>query len=472
MTDTDEKTTQPEHTLFRFFAIMFGIYLLSRAFYANHYWNDEHVLTYLAGLIVMAVPSPVTIAGAALVNLYDAWQVMPVNSNSFALMFIFQVCMICAFVWLLIKERGANIDSALFYRHIAPAGRLLLLTMYFFGIFHKINEDFLNPESSCAVRLLDDFIFFPEWLIATDSMRYGAIYATFIIEGAVMIMLLFSRTRYYAVVVGMLFHLFIAFNFYEFYLTFSLLSFLLHVMFLGPQCVKRWQASRLRAIITAPPGKWGALSAAFVMIGLYFAAVWAYVTTDDITYIYAICLPLYCLMCLFVIIYDRPVVNETTPDESSRHYFFSPNYLVAALPVLFFLSCFSPYVGFKNQQNLNMFANLRTEEGESNHLIWRKPIALFPYLNDSVRIISTSDGSLRYYTRKETRRMSQIRFKGWLVRERPQKEIVYEINGERFVYSGTLTPQQEEEYRMPYLMYKLMAFKPILLKRPVPCTDQ
>ena len=29
--------------------------------------------------------------------------------------------------------------------------RYLLAIMYFYGIFHKINTDFLNPQVSCAV---------------------------------------------------------------------------------------------------------------------------------------------------------------------------------------------------------------------------------------------------------------------------------------------------------------------------------
>ena len=61
-----------------------------------------------------------------------------------------------------------------------------LLVMYFFGIFHKINTDFLNPETSCAVTL---WHLLPPPIRYLDApfFHYSAIYGTFIVEGALIL---------------------------------------------------------------------------------------------------------------------------------------------------------------------------------------------------------------------------------------------------------------------------------------------
>ena len=48
---------------------------------------------------------------------------------------------------------GAQPTAGAVFTNFVPAGQGVLLVMYFYGVFHKINADFLNPITSCAVAL-------------------------------------------------------------------------------------------------------------------------------------------------------------------------------------------------------------------------------------------------------------------------------------------------------------------------------
>src|SRR5690606_1934441 len=56
--------------------------------------------------------------------------------------------------------------------------------------------------------------------------------------------------------------------------------------------------------------------------------------------------------------------------------------IVALTGALFFFNGFTPYLGLKTAQSLNMFANLRLEAGVSNHLIFTGPPRPWRYLDD------------------------------------------------------------------------------------------
>ena len=42
------------------------------------------------------------------------------------------------------------------YQTLTPAVRISAAIFYFFTFFHKLNNDFLNPSVSCAVRFFEE----------------------------------------------------------------------------------------------------------------------------------------------------------------------------------------------------------------------------------------------------------------------------------------------------------------------------
>lgn len=136
-------------------------------------------------------------------------------------------------------------------RRFATYSAVALLGMYFFGIFHKINTDFLNPEVSCSVALLQ-MMPLPEALVANWLVQQIGIYSTFIVEAIILLMLIFPRFRMQGIIFGMAFHMLLALSAYEYYTTFSALTIALHTLFLPSSIQRQLMPGNWPSIIHAP----------------------------------------------------------------------------------------------------------------------------------------------------------------------------------------------------------------------------
>ena len=132
--------------------------------------------------------------------------------------------------------------SAIF-ANFTVAGQGTLLVMYVFGVFHKINADFLDPETSCAVALWRLMPVPLRWLDG-PLVEHATIWGTFLAEGMIVFMLLTPRLRHLGVLGGILFHLLIALSDFAMYITFTMLSISLHSLFLSGEGARRIVASR------------------------------------------------------------------------------------------------------------------------------------------------------------------------------------------------------------------------------------
>ena len=281
------------------------------------------------------------------------------------------------------------------FANFTVAGQGALLVMYAFGVFHKINTDFLNPETSCAVAL---WKLMPEPLRWLDGplVHHATIYGTFIAEGAIVLMLLTPRLRHYGIVAGILFHILIAFSDYAMYITFTMLSISLHALFLSGEGAERIAASRgiriLRVRLFNP------LYAAIGLIliaGLALAAV-----LEEYSLVTALALPFVLPFCLLVVRHGRSTQPLLRLRGAGRNR--SAAAIGAVVTVLFFSNCAMPYLGLKSAQAVNMFANLRLEGGVSNHLVLAHPPGPFGYLED-VAVIEDSggDAGLEWFRQEE-----------------------------------------------------------------------
>ncbi|MEM9249856.1 MAG: hypothetical protein AAGB05_14315 [Pseudomonadota bacterium] len=112
-------------------------------------------------------------------------------------------------------QKGAHDRDAVFDR-IAAAGHWILPGMYFFGIYHRINADFLDPAVSCAVVLYEAL--FEGGTLANWTLgHYGAIYATFFVEKVAMIARFVPRLKVYGFLIGIPFHVIIGITGYAYY---------------------------------------------------------------------------------------------------------------------------------------------------------------------------------------------------------------------------------------------------------------
>jgi len=271
------------------------------------------------------------------------------------------------------------------FTNFTTAGQGSLLVMYFFGVFHKINTDFLNPETSCAVSLWREMPK-PLNLIDNPVMHFLAIYGTFAVEGVLIAMLFHRRTRHLAVVGGILFHLLLGLSNYAMYISFTTLAIALHCLFLNEESALKIQnSSFMKAIKTR------IMHPAYFVLAITLIMALAVVGLfGHYTIVTLLMLPILLPFCYVIIRHgasDKPLLS-TDMRWSSRT-------IGLVLTSVFFLNCWAPYLGLKSAQAVNMFANIRLEAGVSNHLIMRSAPGPFKYLEDVVTI-DDAQGAARF----------------------------------------------------------------------------
>ena len=114
--------------------------------------------------------------------------------------------------------------------------RAILIIVYVYGVFHKINTDFLDPEISCGIdlyrTLAEKYLtFLPQGELAS----WFSIIGTLVVESAIPLLLLFKSTRAYGVVLGVGFHFFLGFVPYSVYYNFSSALFVLFWLWIEPE---------------------------------------------------------------------------------------------------------------------------------------------------------------------------------------------------------------------------------------------
>ncbi len=389
--------------------------------------------------------------------LYDTWQFLPTTSNSILFGFLLNLTFVIAYISEAFRQKKFFITADTYFDNFAAAGRLLLLTMYFFGVFQKINTGFLDPDLSYAVVLLDYFTFFPKAIVETDFLRYSAIYATFVIETVIFLALVIPRFRYYGIVFGLCFHMFLSLNEYHSYVTFTCLSFAMHFLFLSPDSIdnfkKRWTGKVFfEDKYTAYRYSFFALSACAYLVSFACMAIY-----HDTMVRMKLWIPFGFMICWFAIFCD----NKNRHRDQKILPFFNPeNKVLTILTALFFLSNFSPYIGLKNGQSVSMFSNLKVEDGESNHLIFKQPIHLFDNLRYPVRIIYTNHPKLKKYAHTETRISPFVM--EYHMANQPKYVIVYVQDGKWYDY-GTGVPEVVlKEWKKPTFLFKILSFQGIM----------
>ncbi|AOL23928.1 Protein of unknown function, DUF393 [Erythrobacter litoralis] len=328
------------------------------------------------------------------------------------------------------------------FERFAPAGCAALLVMYFFGIFHKINTDFLNPETSCAPTL---WALMPWPLSAFQGpvIDYAAIYGTFIVEGLIACALVIKRFRHWGIAAGIGFHLLLSLSSYAMYISFTTLSIALHTLWLNESAARKTLASPIvravRAKLVQPIYRVAVIGlcvwlAIFAFGGHYSLATFAV-------------LPLVLPFCWALLFHAGEV------DEGQR----SVPVIGVLVGALFFANCAMPYLGLKTAQSVNMFANLRLEAGVSNHLVISSAQRPFDYLQDVVTL--KKSGTHRVY----------YDVLAWLQRN-PDQSISFTRNGVLYENANAQTLAEDiEMILLPEWVNKWFHFQPVDLKQPEVC---
>jgi hypothetical protein len=417
---------------------------------------SQHPIIWVAWLPAYALAAPLTFAtlvGSLILLIFpyktpffwfvsslwalDALAQMPMKSNHNIMMLWTTVGMGSALLlsWLRKGRLGEEwCSSSSWFLLFAPMGRMMLVLMYVFGIFHKINTDFLNPDSSCAVLLWQRFDFLPLFVRESYFWQKAAIAGTFLLEGSMLILLFFRGwPRALAILTGLGFHGLIALNSYQFYTAFTMLSFALHSLFLPSEAlqaiadrVRRFRLSRLRALILL----WALL---FVL-----ARLWAWYDTTQILFLL--------VTIIFMVLVWRYGVQKVELKGQAQLGIWSPSPLLNLLSLAFVLNCMMPYLGGKTGQALAMYSNLHTEGGRTNHLLFSKPPYLWDFQRHLVTIIATNDAYLQKHQKRGVQ-MTRYALQSYLQRAPAHTTVTFEENGRRIqlTHSG-----DHPDYRTPH----------------------
>lgn len=393
---------------------------------------------------------------------------LPVASNNKTITAVMNGAILLSGAVLYLKAGRGPLDRTALYDQVRVVARALLAIMYFYGIFHKINTDFLDPTVSCAVGL---YVPLARPFGLEDNLfgRYLAIYATFIIEGIAIISLYWKR--YFAVgfILALVFHYIIPISAYSWYMDFSSLVFALYVLSIPTPASEMLYGISLNVANTLREnfGRIGTLLPGLALL-LLAAAIVMLVTLvfpersfDMVVHsvwilVWAVAGGAAMVVLTYVALRNMPCGNVTAP---------SPPAWVYVVPGLFFLSCWSPYVGLKTESSINMFSNLHTEAGQTNHLLFSKPPYLFNYQNEVVKVVDSSE---EQWVRESQAGNYHVLhdLKLWL-RWKPDAWVSYVKDGVT-VTRATAASLADE---MPNILErKLLIFKLVDFSRPKVCT--
>jgi hypothetical protein len=379
------------------------------------------------------------------------------------------ILIICAHAVLHLRNAAQMRENI--YENMRVVARALLAVMYFYGIFHKINTDFLDPRVSCAVALympLADGFGLQHSLIG----KYLAIWGTFIVEGIAIVSLYWKRWFAVGLLLALMFHFVIPISVYSWYMDFSSLVLALYILSVPREVSERFYNS-CAGLFRSLRERFGTFGQALpfgIVIGIAVTVVGILYTFGNKPHI----APSHVYQSVWVLMWvvyggiSMVLLAAAAIDHLPWRGVVGPHrpLWLYAIPASLFIICTAPYGGSRTEASIAMFSNLHTEAGISNHLLIRKPWALFPYQSEVAMIKASSDPDLQHFAnRNQGLVMFSLKER---LRQKPHHWVTYELNGVRYEKA---TAQSLGAFTHASLLErKLLIFKHVDFARPKVCT--
>jgi len=396
---------------------------------------------------------------------------MPISSNNQNIAFYMNLAIFIAVCSEAIRNWRTKLDRDVPYEQLRVVARWLLAIMYFYGMFHKINTGFLDPQFSCATALYQPLtrpFGFAESLLG----EYFAIAATFIIEGIAIVCLFWRRFFWVGLLVSLPFHYVIPISGYSYYMDFSSLVFALYMLSV-PRDVASGLYSTGAWLVRRAPGLRAGTSAVIVLAVVWALAGAAVVGATALLFpgrgfalmwhsTWLLIWTLFGGVAMVFIIRAALLEQPYQVPAGGK----AQSWWVYAIPAVLFMSGASPYLGLKTESSIAMFSNLHTEGGVSNHLLFPKPPYLFDYQSKVVKVLDTNNERLRERAQDPNFGLVEHDLALRLLGD-PGMWVSYELNGQlhKRVTADTFTG-----HRPNWFERKVLDFKPIDWSRPKPCT--
>ena len=301
-----------------------------------------------------------------------------------------------------------------------PTARLILLVFYSYAAFAKLNSGFFDPTVSCAVfyanQSLGSFGLPPTGVGGFVSR--ALIWSTVLIELSVPITLIWRRARHFGVLLGSVFHTLISYDLDQHFYDFTTVLIALFVLFLPDRSIE--SISEQLAEITRRKLVPSALLVGIVG-GLVLVSV---VPQTSMTNFMLIRLP-FVLWVPFGLLWVAALIRARAPGGATG---WRTGLAGAGVVLLTILNGLTPYTEIKTAYSFNMYANLVTSQGESNHFLVRSTLPLRRGYEGPVEILESSDNGLEAY-RDEGYLVAYPQLRRYLS-VRPEVALTYKRNGQ------------------------------------------
>ena len=436
-----------EQKTYSTFCVLWGLATLFHLV-AKDPWPALLLSTLLAAAALYLLHRPAAphrLALLAALQLCESWTTAPFISNHWLFTGLVNLTLLQAYARLAWAGRTFAVESGTLYRTFAPIVRLELIILYFFAVFHKLNADFLDPQISCAAH------FYAAQLQSLPFALAGAvpIYLTLAVEAAIPLLLCWPLTRNAGILLGLLFHAAVGFNPISEFYNFSSMIFALLFLFASLRLDAGWPTRRFWGLPrweSLPFSGKSVLAVGAVLVGLVVAAPAELV------------LPLWGLysaglILLFVLLPKAPPARPA--------FSFRP-WPVLLVPLLIGLNGCSPYLGLKTETAFAMYSNLRTEGGQSNHLLVPAGVQLFGFQRDLIKIKDSSSGFLASLARRKLMLpFFEVRA---LLQQHPNTSLTYERHA-----GPNTSPGAQLRQPIPWPLRKLLYFRPVAHSGRQPC---
>lgn len=396
---------------------------------------------------------------------------LPVASNNQTIAFFMNTAIVLVIGTTWLRGRTLSGKTIEIYESLRIVARLLLATMYFYGIFHKINTGFLDPEASCATALYRPLV---HMFGLQDNLlgQYGAIAATFIVESITLVCLFWRRFFAFGLIIGLVFHYIIPISAYSWYMDFSCLVFALYTLSIPVEVSLAYYA-KVRSFLSRIPALPASAVAIAAMGGLFALGylIASFVqsldpqssaTTGKMLW-HSTWIIFWSVLGGFAMIWLTGAALSILPYRVTpipKH----PKWIYA-IPGVLFLSCLSPYLGLKTESSIAMFSNLHTEGGETNHLLFPNPPYIAPY---QAEVLMVTGSSIPRFQRLADQGKGLVPLEmERALKSRPNDWISYTLNGKQY---DRVTAADWGPSRYNKLETQLLLFKPVEFSDPQICT--
>jgi hypothetical protein len=388
-----------------------------------------------------------------------AWYEAPVVGNHWVLASALSLALLLSAAAARLGRGRAGLDDV--WHAFAPTARVTLLVAYGFAAFAKLNSDFFDPVVSCAVYYHNQLA--GSWglhlLEVADGDPAGRLLPLFaaVTEVTVALGLALPRTRRIGLVLAVGFHWLLAMDLAQHFWDFSAVLFAGFLLFLDEE-----QGRRLRRWTTwiahrRGPGGLVEVALSLTAAAVVLLAVLPASRPADVLLIVLGHLAWWGYGTLVVLVVLRLAVSPHCAGAGSGALRV-PAPVLYLVPVLVLCNGLTPYLELKTGFGWNMYSNLRTVDGESNHVLVRATLDLTGAQGDQVRILASSDAEVARLARSDYV-LAYSEFREY-AHAHPEVSVTYERAG-KVVRAERLGDDAAGRGRVTALERRLQSFRVI-----------